>query len=303
MREKIIRVWRKIQRSKSFTPFVRGVMWFIDTEIFNVFIDFLERHTAHEKLQKSLEFFTENQDRIKSNIEVLEDKRSRDVYSNAIKYRCSLKRKYLSYTSPGNEKYFDPHIIKFEKNERFMDCGAFVGDTVLLLEEKWKNWNSKGALLQVCCWEPDEYNGIKLKKTLSGIAGRHCNFFYDIVKRAAWNEDTELLFNGGVDYASKIAGDGNVRVKTATIDEVTKTWGGKITFLKMDIEGAEPEALEGARETITRDHPTMAICIYHTDEQMISLIEYIYRNYPFYKLYVRHYARAWTETVLYAVEE
>lgn len=303
MREKIIRVWRKIQQSKSFVPIVRGGMWLIDTEIFNVFIDFLERHTGREKLQKSRDFFRENQNRIKNNMEVLEDKRSREVYINVIKYRCSLKRKYLSCTSPANEKYFDARIVRYKNHERLMDCGAFIGDTMLLLEKKWKNWNNKNALLQVCCWEPDEYNAIKLKKTLSGIAGRHCNFLYDIVKRAAWNENTELLFDGGVDYASKITDDGNMRVKATTIDEVAKTWGGKISFIKMDIEGAEPEALEGARKTITSDHPTIAVCIYHTDEQMLSLIEYMHKNYPFYKLYVRHYARAWTETVLYAVEE
>lgn len=302
MREKIIRVWRKIQQSKSFEPVVQFVMWFIDTEVFNVFIDFLERNTNREKLQKSLDFFEVNQDRIKNNISILEDDKSRNVYINTIKYRCSLKRKYLSCTSPGNEKYFDSQIIEFREKEKFMDCGAFVGDTASLLEGKWTNWNNRDASLQISCWEPDEYNIIKLKKTLSDIAGRHTNFSYDIVKKAVWNKDTELLFNGGVDYASKITDEGNTRVKATTIDEVAKTWGGMVTFIKMDVEGAEPEALEGAKETIINNHPTMAICIYHTDEQMISLIEYIHKNYPFYKLYVRHYARAWTETVLYAVE-
>lgn len=303
MRERLIIIWRKIQKSKSFEPVVWIVTWFIDTEIFNILIDFLERYTNRVKLQNKYYFFTKNRKRIKNNLKVLDDKKSRRVYINVIKYRCSLKRKYLLYTSPKEEKYFDSQLVRFTMNERVMDCGAFTGDTALLLEKKWPNWDNKNALLQICCWEPDEYNTMKLKKTLSDIAERHTNFSYDIVKKAAWKENTELLFNSGLDYASKITDDGNEKIQTTSIDEVAKNWGGKITFIKMDIEGAEPEALEGARETITHNHPTMAICIYHTDEQMIGLIEYIHRNYPFYKLYVRHYARAWTETVLYAVEK
>ena len=61
--------------------------------------------------------------------------------------------------------------------------------------------------------------------------------------------------------------------------------------------------MERAEKTIKNNHPTLAICIYHTNEQMLGIIEYIHKKYPFYKPYVRHYARAWTETVLYAIDE
>lgn len=301
MRGKMVTIWRKIQRSKRLEFLIQFITWLIDTEIFNISIDFLERHTNRAKLQETYKFYTENRTRIKKNIKCLEDEKSKRVYLNVIKYRCSLKRKYLSHTSPMEEKYFDSQIVRFKKNEILIDCGAFTGDTALLLEEKWINWDVKGALLQLCCWEPDEYNIIKLEKTLSMIAARHSGFLYRIVKKAAWKENSELSFDGGVDYASKIDERGGVRVQAAPIDEIASELG-EVSFIKMDIEGAELEALEGAKQTITNYHPTMAVCIYHTNEQMLSLIEFFRKTYPFYKLYVRHYARAWTETVLYAIE-
>ncbi len=301
MREKMITVWRKLQRSRHLEFVIRFITWLIDTEIFNVCIDFLERHTNQARLRETRNFYTENRVRIKKNVKSFADEKSKRVYLNAIKYRCSLKRKYLSYTSPMEEKYFDPQIVRFKKNEILIDCGAFTGDTALLLEKKWTNWDEKGASLQLCCWEPDEYNMIKLEKTLSAIAARHSGFLYRIVKKAAWKENTELSFDGGVDYASKIDERGGVRVQAAPIDEIASGLGA-VSFIKMDIEGAELEALEGAKETIMNHHPTVAVCMYHTNEQMLGLIEFFRRNYPFYKLYVRHYARTWTETVLYAVE-
>lgn len=69
----------------------------------------------------------------------------------------------------------------------------------------------------------------------------------------------------------------------------------------MDIEGAEMDALFVAQETIWRNHPKLAICIYHSDEDMIQIIEYVHSLVPEYKLFVRHHTRGRCETVLYAV--
>ncbi len=73
------------------------------------------------------------------------------------------------------------------------------------------------------------------------------------------------------------------------------------TFIKMDIEGAEWEALHGAEKTIVRNHPTLAICIYHSNEDMVRIIPYIHHLCPKYRLYVRQHSYGTSETVLYAV--
>ena len=72
------------------------------------------------------------------------------------------------------------------------------------------------------------------------------------------------------------------------------------TWIKMDIEGSEMQALEGARETIKNNRPKLTICIYHSDEDMIQIIEYIHSLVPEYQLYVRHHSKDAVDTVLYA---
>jgi hypothetical protein len=71
----------------------------------------------------------------------------------------------------------------------------------------------------------------------------------------------------------------------------------------MDIEGAELNALKGAEKTIIKDKPKLAICIYHSNEDMIQIAEYIHNLIPAYKIYIRQYRLypSAAETVLYAV--
>lgn len=61
------------------------------------------------------------------------------------------------------------------------------------------------------------------------------------------------------------------------------------------------DALKGARMTIQTNYPKLAICIYHSDEDMLRIIEYIHELVPEYRLYVRHHSKSNVETVLYAV--
>ena len=73
------------------------------------------------------------------------------------------------------------------------------------------------------------------------------------------------------------------------------------TFIKMDIEGAELSALKGGKGLIQRNKPKLAICIYHSNEDMLRIAEYIHEIVPEYKLYMRAHNMGIAENVLYAV--
>ena len=62
----------------------------------------------------------------------------------------------------------------------------------------------------------------------------------------------------------------------------------KVTYIKMDVEGAELNSLIGAHKTIKREHPRLAISIYHSDDDMLNIIEYIKENYPLYIFLCRY---------------
>jgi len=74
----------------------------------------------------------------------------------------------------------------------------------------------------------------------------------------------------------------------------------RIDFIKMDIEGAEPNALRGAEETIRRDRPALQICLYHSPEHLWEIPEYVKSLVPGYTFHIGHHGIIRTDTVLYA---
>ena len=74
-----------------------------------------------------------------------------------------------------------------------------------------------------------------------------------------------------------------------------------MTFLKMDIEGAELNALKGAEQTIRKSHPTLAISIYHSDQDLLEIPLYILSLGLDYNYYIRHHGVAFAEVVFYAI--
>ena len=111
----------------------------------------------------------------------------------------------------------------------------------------------------------------------------------------------KLNISGESTYAKineEIMGDGK-SVQLFSIDDLEECKDA--TYIKMDIEGSEMDALKGAKNTIMRNSPKLAICIYHSDEDMLRIVSYVHDLNPSYKLYVRHHSRGSSETVLYAV--
>ena len=93
------------------------------------------------------------------------------------------------------------------------------------------------------------------------------------------------------------AGDTTIAIESLDMMNIPE----KITFIKMDIEGSELEALKGAKNIIKKDQPKLAICVYHKPEDIIDIPLYIKSLVPEYQLYLRHYSGMSGETVLYAV--
>jgi FkbM family methyltransferase len=73
----------------------------------------------------------------------------------------------------------------------------------------------------------------------------------------------------------------------------------KIDFIKLDVEGAEMESLRGARESILRFRPKLAVSLYHKPNDIFEIILYIKDKFPFYSCYIDHYSVHMEETVLY----
>jgi FkbM family methyltransferase len=187
-----------------------------------------------------------------------------------------------------DNQYFGPDFIQPANDEVYIDCGAFNGDTV----HEFFRW-SDGRYSKIHAFEPDSLLFNQLMRQFSN------NNRIILYNAAIYDKAGTISFNaensGGNGH---ISSDGGKPVKTLAIDDIAPP---KTTFIKMDVEGAELKALYGARDTILRDKPRLAVCVYHRAEDIIEIPNYILSLAPEYRLFLRHHSMTRHETVLYAV--
>jgi len=91
-------------------------------------------------------------------------------------------------------------------------------------------------------------------------------------------------------------------IETISLDEYLKDEKEKVTFIKMDIEGAELNALKGAERIIREQKPKLAICIYHKPEDVWEIPSLLLNFVSDYKFYIRHNTYSFLyDTTLYAL--
>ena len=200
------------------------------------------------------------------------------------------KHKYLIATR--GMQYFD--LFAPEPDEVYVDAGVFDGDSILDFY-KW----TEGRYKKIYGFEPmrETYDAASELMKKNGIER------IELLNCATWDKKEMLQFS--VDNSnkagSKIVDSQKETVSVQGIDIDTVVNGDRVTFIKMDIEGSELRALQGARETILNHHPRLAISIYHKPEDIFEIGDYILSLVPNYKLFIRHYNSNCWETVLYAV--
>jgi FkbM family methyltransferase len=203
----------------------------------------------------------------------------------------------LSETSDA-PAYFNPEIISLDADEVFIDGGAFNGDTAEIFIEQTKLVNG-GGYRHIYSFEPDA--------SAYEAAVRNLNKYKDVnvICKGLWSRDTELHFysDGGNASSSFVIGNCSSSVQVTSIDSFFKDkYDEELpTFIKMDIEGAEKEALIGAEKAIRRKHPKLAICVYHKPQDIYELPKIIHEIDPGYRFYLQQCSEGFYDTVLYAV--
>ena len=188
----------------------------------------------------------------------------------------------------GMGQYFDESIISFNNEDCLVDCGGYDLGTTIEFAQRCKR------LKKSWVFEPSPEN-IKLCEEATS---RCTADDVVLIQSGVWSQSGELKFEQD-GAASCVSDKGTSVVSLKTIDEVIGT--EKVTFIKMDVEGAELEGLKGAKGTIARNRPTLAICLYHKMEDLIEIPKYILDLRLGYQLYIRKYCWSTLETVLYAV--
>jgi FkbM family methyltransferase len=209
-----------------------------------------------------------------------------EIYEFLKKNRYDENMIWSAYTNI-EPQYFCSDFITPKTNEIFVDCGAYNGDTFT----EFLNFTG-GKFTHYYAFEADKV--LCENENVKAVFSKYSNS--ELINSAVSDESGYIGFDSG-DHTGNGSVGGDVLVKTVRIDDVCPD----ATFIKMDIEGSELAALRGAAETIKRNKPRLAICIYHKPEDITEIPSYILTLCPDYKFFIRHHSFGQNETVLYAV--
>lgn len=239
-----------------------------------------------------LKWVSSNWDNLMTVYNGLADKKSQKVLEELIisKLNVCCSSGLLEEATSGH--YFNELTFAVQpEKEVFLDCGAYNGDTIFqylsFADMKYK---------KIFAFEPNKENFIKLRQNIKGLSD------IEVINKGVWNEETTLVFHDD-GQASAVVAEGNEgSVQVTTIDSVVGN--EEVTFIKMDIEGSELEALQGAAKTIKKNMPKLAICCYHKKNDIVDLyhcVEQFGNSQERYQIYLRHHSNGACETVLYAI--
>lgn len=248
----------------------------------------------------SYEWLFDHAEELEVTYELFEDDLSRDTFLSFLqdKSNCiGVETKPLWALWTENQYFNSLYPVKAYKEHALVDCGAYDGDTAI---EFLKFLGDQGEKGEVYAFEPERNSYELLLKTVE--KNRYPITCYP---NAVGEKHGYVNFSSN-GMGSKIDLDsGEEMVEAVRGDEILK--GKPISFVKMDLEGGEADALRGMKDTIVENQPFLAICVYHKIDDIITLpgliTSFVKLMGADYRYYLRHHSTSSIETVFYAVPQ
>lgn len=203
-------------------------------------------------------------------------------------FRLGLNAAYGSFKHP-EIQYFNPLTLSERQGKalRFVDGGAYNGDTYLEL-------CGMTEVDTAYLFEPDAANFNQLTRHVAQTGHKA-----QCLPLGLSDSYRILSFNAGSGEGASISETGTSHIAVAALDDVLA--GNTVDFIKLDVEGAELQALQGARKLIQRSRPVLALSLYHTPEDLWELPLALIDLGEDYRFHIRqHYFNSF-DSVLYAV--
>lgn len=217
----------------------------------------------------------------------LSDSKSRLVLDGLLNYRMDYDTRFAeSVSDECNRQYFDAELVTFSDDDVFIDLGGYDGDTV----EKFIQF-SNTSYSKIYLFEPDEN---LLNLAINRLRDQKC---IEFIHAGAYSKDGELKFSASGRTNGTISATGEIAIPVRKIDSVVNE---RPTLIKMDIEGAEEQALLGGKNLLQTTKPLLAIAAYHFASDLWRLVHVVREINPSYKFYLRHYSETGLESVIYA---
>jgi FkbM family methyltransferase len=216
------------------------------------------------------------------------DDRSRQVLDAVIEFRLTLDPAALQPIVTEHDLYAPEGLFEFADDEVYVDGGSFDGDTIRSFIAR-----VHGRFADVYAFEPDPVTFVKLTENFRDEPRVHP------IHAGLYSHGGSLRFRDDASRGAIFAADGEIEMPVTTIDDVLGD--RRLTYVKMNIEGAEIDALQGGRNAIRKWRPRLALSVYHRAGDLWRIPQLVQELNPDYELYLRQHDGGIIETVLYAL--
>lgn len=188
----------------------------------------------------------------------------------------------------GHDRFFIPEVVaRAGGMATLVDAGAHHG----AVTRKLAALNAAACVIAI---EPDADNRAILEPALADLAHR-----VTVLPLALGDAAGERPFHAGLGYASQLSATGQGMAPVVTLDSL----GLAPDFVKLHLEGAELAALAGARETLIRHRPVLAVTVYHNADGIWKTPAWLMETLPGYRFLFRAHSWCGTGAVIYALPE
>lgn len=251
-----------------------------------------ERFTPHMFYDGWLQDLLDNKDQYRWLRAELADDRSRQVLDAVIDYRLTADPECLASVIDSGRYhqglYHPAGLFDCTDDEVYVDAGAFDGDSL-----KWFKERVGDRFDRIIAFEPDPQTYARLVRNFSNDAR------VEAINAGLHRKKSVLRFRDDASRGAIFVEDGEIAMDVVGLDELLA--GSRASFIKMNIEGAEIDALYGARDTIQRWLPKLAVSVYHRPSDLWQIPRIVREFSGAYDLFLRQHDGGVIETVLYAV--
>jgi FkbM family methyltransferase len=189
--------------------------------------------------------------------ELWSDETSRDLYARVLRFRFFMDQAALPAPDQ-NRQYFPQDLPSWPSPLRFVDCGAFDGDTLRQIQA------SQIKTEAIAAFEPDQANFARLDRYVRTNAATMPTQTH-LFPCGVGTTLAQVRFTSA-EGGSHVSATGDTIIQCVALDETLPVF--RPNLIKMDIEGAEYDALLGAAQLIAQHHPGLAICLYHRPDHL-----------------------------------
>ena len=260
-----------------------NIIWAPDIYEFNI-------HHATGDFDKDPKLIYDQSIDIQNAFELLADDESKETFLALLGIYISHQPTRVSCRQI-SKQYFPEDIFSKENYRNFIHCGAYVGDSIRNLV------TNVGKIDKLICIEPDPESFMSLVSYCKDSGSQISNEI-TLLPVALGCRHESLRFKANLGLCSEVS-DNNLGdfIQSTTLDNLLPTF--PVTYISMDLEGFENQALKGGWDLIRLNRPSLAISIYHRIKDLWQILLSVNSLGLGYKFYIRNYTGFTYETILY----